>query len=99
MASNYFDSRDGKTHCGRCDSASWNVLGNCRECEQTACDCCATVEGKSDLLCSQCALQIALEIESEPWELEAPAEMPELQPIRVQVARVSIPEFTQKEVA
>jgi hypothetical protein len=84
MATSYYDSRTGKTHCGRCDSASWTVLGYCLECEQTCCDDCAKLEGKADLLCSRCAQT---------------ADLPKLKPIRIKRVRLTLPECTKGEVA
>jgi hypothetical protein len=58
MAS-YYDARSGKTYCGRCDSGSWSVLGDCSACGDGCCDDCATVEGESCLLCARCAAREA----------------------------------------
>src|SRR5215469_462790 len=76
MAS-YYDSRDGKTHCGRCDSAIWSSIGRCEDCNTECCTDCATVvetpwPKPNVLLCSQCALQRALEaVGAEQKEVEA----------------------------
>ena len=77
MAS-YFDPRDGKTHCGRCDSASWSSIGRCEDCNAECCDDCATAvettwPHPNELLCSQCSLQRALEAAGEEVE-EVPAD-------------------------
>jgi hypothetical protein len=84
MAVSYYDTRTGKTYCGRCDSASWTVLTDCSACGDGCCDDCATLEGKSDLLCSRCALK---------------PDLPELQQIRIDPVSLTLPEFTKGEVA
>ena len=75
----YYDPRDGRTHCGRCDSASWSSIGRCVDCNAECCEACATVvetpgTRPNELLCSQCDLQRALEAVGEEME-EAPAEL------------------------
>jgi hypothetical protein len=58
MASySYFDMRTGKTYCGRCDSGSWSVLGDCSACGDGCCDDCATIRASR----ARCAPGVPLE--------------------------------------
>jgi hypothetical protein len=83
MAADCYDAWARKTYCCQCDSASWSVLADCAASGHGCCDDCATREGKADLVCSRCVLK---------------ADLPELQPIRIQPVGPTLPEFT-KEVA